>query len=193
MRAEEKTEVKNSVGRMIFVVLAVVIQAAWIVLLMLKLEHYSVWISLVTSVIAFIVVLKIYSLHTNAAIKMPWIMLILVFPVMGLTLYLLVGNSGVTRGMRRHFEKIDAELNVKYHQNMEIIKELEEKDLSVANQSRYIWKFGNYPVYKNTDILYFSDASYGLEAQKKELLKAEKFIFMEYHAIEDTGSFGFLC
>ena len=43
-----------------------------------------------------------------------------------------------------------------------------------------------YPIYQNTDIVYFDEAVKGLEAQLKDLEKAQKFIFMEYHAIEDA-------
>lgn len=41
-------------------------------------------------------------------------------------------------------------------------------------------------VYQNTDIVYYDEAVKGLEAQLSALSKAEKFIFMEYHAIEDA-------
>ena len=37
---------------------------------------------------------------------------------------------------------------------------------------------------------YYSEASDGLEAQLADLAKAEEFIFMEYHAIEEKESFG---
>ena len=61
--------------------------------------------------------------------------------------------------------------------------------MSIANQSDYIWKYGHYPVYHNTDVAFYADASQGLEAQLAELKKAEHFIFMEYHAIEQAESF----
>ena len=37
-----------------------------------------------------------------------------------------------------------------------------------------------------TDVTYYNEALKGLEAQLEELAKAEHFIFMEYHAIEDA-------
>lgn len=38
---------------------------------------------------------------------------------------------------------------------------------------------------ENTDVTYYDEAIKGLDAQLEDLSKAEKFIFMEYHAIED--------
>lgn len=41
-------------------------------------------------------------------------------------------------------------------------------------------------MYQNTDVTYYDEAAKGLEAQLIDLAKAEHFIFMEYHAIEDA-------
>lgn len=59
----------------------------------------------------------------------------------------------------------------------------------MAGVAHYLSLHAHYRVYRNADVEYFADAAEGLEAQIEELRRAEKFIFMEYHAIEDTGSF----
>lgn len=192
MRTEEKTSVKNSIGRLAFVAISVLIQVGWILLILLRLNEYSTWISLASGVIALVVVLRIYVMPENAAFKLPWIMLIMAFPVMGVCLYLMFGHSGVTKGMQKRFAGIDAELDERLKQDAAVMERLEAKDLAVANQARYIYEYGRYPVYQNTDVEYYDDAAAGLEAQKEALRKAEKFIFMEYHAIEDAEAFGSL-
>ena len=80
---------KNAVLRMAFVGLSVLFQIGWLLLLILRLNEYSVWISLITGVLTVTVVLRLYSRHTTAALKLPWILLIMGLPVMGLSLYLL--------------------------------------------------------------------------------------------------------
>lgn len=116
-------------------------------------------------------------------------LLIAAFPIFGLCVFLLFGRSNLTRSMKKCYELIDEELFPFLNGDDEVIKELQEKDLSIANQSDYIWKYGHYPVYHNTDVAFYADASQGLEAQLAELKKAEHFIFMEYHAIEQAESF----
>ena len=66
---------------------------------------------------------------------------------------------------------------------MQRIKETIPKAGNIAS---YIQRNSQYPIYQNTDIVYFDEAVKGLEAQLKDLEKAQKFIFMEYHAIEDA-------
>lgn len=189
MRAEQKTDVKNSVGRLVFAGISVLIQIAWLLFLIIKLNRYSTWISIFTSVLALVMVLRIYGKHSNAAMKMPWIMIILVFPLMGVSLYLLVGNSFFTKKMRTRFAQIDEGLGGFLIQDQETMERLKQQDLAVGNQSCYIWKYGKYPIYQNTDAVYYNEAADGLEAQKECMRQAKQFIFMEYHAIEDAEAF----
>jgi cardiolipin synthase len=65
---------------------------------------------------------------------------------------------------------------------------VEKKDGHLAGIVNYIRRNASYPVYENTDAQYFDDAAKGIEAQKRDMAKAEKYIFMEYHAIEDAES-----
>lgn len=176
-------------GRLIFAAIAVLLQIVWIVGLMVWLNKYSSLISFASGLIALVVVLRIYVVHGNSAFKLSWIMLILAFPVMGLCFYLLFVQSGISKKIKKRFEKIDAMLDENLQQEQEVYTRLKNENLAVANQTYYIHRYGRYPVYQNTDVVYYDTAEKGLAAQKEALLKAEKFIFMEYHAIEDAESF----
>lgn len=59
MGSEEKS-IKNSVDRLIFVFLSVLFQVGWIMVLVLKLNKYSTWISIFTSVLTLIIVIRLY-------------------------------------------------------------------------------------------------------------------------------------
>lgn len=61
----------NSIPRLIFVGISVLFQAVWFLLLVVKLNRYSTVLSLLTSVLAVSVVLRLYSKHTTYAMKMP--------------------------------------------------------------------------------------------------------------------------
>ena len=101
MRSEQKRNVKNSVGRLALAALAIIAQIVWLVYIALKLNKYSTVISLCSSLIALLLVLKIYSKRTNSAFKTLWIILILVFPVMGISFYFFSATS-----MQRHISAV---------------------------------------------------------------------------------------
>ena len=168
----------NSIARIVFVGLSVVAQAAWIIVQIVALNRYSVYISLCSSLLAALVVLKLYSGHTNAAMKMPWIMLILVFPVMGLSLYLLIVVCGDLGGTKKRLRAVRRQMP--QPENSRVPAGME--------WSRSIVKSG-YPVYGDTDVRYFAEAKDAFEALKADLETAGKFIFMEYFIVEDGAAF----
>ena len=185
---EKKAAAKNGIGRLVFAAFSILLEISLIVLLFTKLNQYATWINTLTRLVALILVLGIYGQHKTSTMKMPWIMLIMAFPIMGVILFLLVGLNGSTWKMRNRFQLIDSVLMPKLPQNHGILETMKEKDMDAATIAAYINRYSGYPVYQNTDIRYFDDALKGLEAQLEDMSKAEKFIFMEYHAIENKDA-----
>lgn len=176
----------NSILRAVFVGLSLLSQIGWMLLLILKLNEHSAWISLITGVLAVIIVLRLYSKHTTAAMKMPWIMLIMAFPVMGLSLYLMIVVCGDLGKMGKRVRDVHEQTLRMLPQPDEIPETMET---SVASQYRYLSRHTNSPVYRNTDVRFYAEAKDAFEALKAELEKAEAFIFMEYFIVADGSAF----
>lgn len=188
MSKQEHKHAGNSIIRVIFVALSVLFQIAWLLLLVVKLNAYSTWLSLCTSILSFAIVLRLYSKHTNTAMKVSWIMILLIFPVMGLSMYLLfeiLSDPGIGKKM----EAARKEMQKCLPKNPQVLSHVEEKDLSAARQFTYLEACQNWPVYENTHVTYYPEAVDAFEAMKQDLEKAEHFIFMEYFIIEDGSSF----
>ena len=185
-----KEDRKNSVGRLLFVILAVIIQIIWFWFFLYYLTESYLWASIFARVFSIIMVLGVFAKRSNASIKMTWIFMIMAFPILGMLLYLLVYGSGFTKTMRKRIEAADAMLFPYLDQSHLISDQLKKENKSVGNQFAYLERGGKFPVYRNTELVFYKEASLGLEAQLEALSQARKFIFMEYHAIEDRQSFG---
>lgn len=185
---ENKAATRNGVSRMVIVLLSIFLEVIFILVMVKRLNEYYAWISILTQILAFFLILGIYGQHKTSSMKMPWIILILTFPVVGVSLYLLTGLNGYTKVMRDRYRKLDETLFPLLSSNDEVLSSFEECDPKAAAVSKYIKKDAHYPVYGRSRVTYYSEANDGLSAQLEELAKAEKFIFMEYHAIEDADS-----
>ena len=188
MAKQEHRPSGNAVIRISLVAVSLLFQIGWLVLLALVLNEYSARISFLSSVLSAFVVLKLYSKHINSAMKMPWIMLILVFPVMGLSLYLmfvLLSDPGVSKRLKGIRERTGAKLR----QKNAVLAQLETGSPDIANQFRYLWNAAGAPVWDNTDVKYYGECAEAFEAMKRDLEMAESFIFMEYFIVEDASSF----
>ncbi len=189
MERKRKKRSKSSILRAAFVAASIFFQAGWLLIQILKLNEYFAWISLVTSLLSVLVALQLYSKHTTAAMKMPWIMLILLFPVMGLSLYLMIEIFGDLGKTGKHLKTARNKTEAVTVQAPEILAELKERDASAANLCSYVSKYAKSPVYQNTSAHYFAEGKDAFEAMKQDLEKAEKFIFMEYFILAEGSAF----
>ena len=190
MGRREKPSASNSILRIVFVGLSVLFQAGWLLLLIFKLNNYSIYINIATTVLALVVVLRLYSRHSSSAMKMPWIMLILAFPVMGLSLYLMIEIFGDLGKAGKRLRSVQKTTRAALPENQPLLDKLRSEDISAANISRYLLRYAGAPIYENTGTRYFSEAADAFEAMKQDLRKAQKYIFMEYFIVEDSEAFG---
>jgi len=183
---ETQASVKNGVNRMIFAVISILAEVLVILFLVLSAGQKAGWIYSLLRFLGAIFVLRIYGSHKTASIRMTWMLVILLLPITGTLLYLLIGLNGHSLKMRKRYEDVDRILMPMLPENQDVAEKARAKDLRLGGIIEYIRRQAGYPVYQNTEVRYYDDGEKGFEAQKEDLAKAEKFIFMEYHAIEDA-------
>ena len=183
---ETKAEVKNGVKRMIFAVVSILLEVLVILLLIFFAGQKAGWIYVLFRFLAVVMVLAIFGSSKTSSIRMTWMLVILLLPIFGTALYLLIGLNGHTLMMRKRYEDIDKILFPMLPDGEKEAENARKRDGRLGGIVDYIRRNAGYPVYQNTKIRYFDDAEKGIEAQKQDMAKAEKFIFMEYHAIEDA-------
>lgn len=185
-----REDVKNSVGRLLFVGISALIQLLWFAFIILRLSESYLWVSAVLRILTIAAVLRIFGRHTNATIKLSWIVFIMATPILGLVFYLLSYRSNFVNTMSKRFRKLDSLLLSKLPDTSALVERLRCENPGVGNQAYFLQRSAGFPLYQDTDVAYYSDARQGLEAQKEALRHAGRFIFMEYHAIEDREAFG---
>ena len=178
---EKKASTKNGILRLVFVVLSLILGTFFFWgIFFTMLQNYISIITVANRLVAFGLVVAIYSQYRSPSIKMPWIMLMMAFPIVGVSLYLLIGLSGSTNRMRKRYETIDDIIFRYLPQNEEVMEKLRQKDPSCHGISSYILRESRYPIYSNTEVTYFDDAAKAVESQKRELALAKKFIFSQF-------------
>jgi cardiolipin synthase len=180
---------KNSISRLVFAGVSVLLQVLWFLLLMLRLDQYFALISAFLNVAALVLAIWMLGRPTNAEIKTTWIVIILALPVFGVSLYLLFGRPGTSQRKKKAFDASGLKVRAAVPENGDALGRLAQEDRRMANQCRYLQDYSSYPVYSNSDVAYYSDTCEALEAQKEALRNAKHFIFLEYFAIEHAEAF----
>lgn len=192
MEQKPKIAVKNSVVRVIVVAVLLLVQIGWFLLLFLRLSRWSVIVQIVFGLAAFGLLLFELGREQNGAYKLLWTIILLAMPTLGIFLFLLIEGSIPLHFARRHFEEIDEGLAGYVPPRPDELVELAAASPVLANQARYLAdKQGGIPapLYRCPDVRFYAEAADGFEAQLADIATARSFVFLEYHAIEDSVSF----
>ncbi len=187
---EEKTvAVKNGAVRLFVVAVSLSIQFLLLIYAALRLNAYAEWAAIGIRALAILFLLGIYSQPRTSAMKMTWMVLIAVSPVVGVALYLVIGLNRSAKPMRLRYAEVERQLFPLNPQDPEIQQALQQQDPLIANICRYVGDYAHYPVFRDTEVTYFSEASDALAAQLEDLRQAQDYIFLFYYAIEDAEAF----
>jgi cardiolipin synthase len=113
-------------------------------------------------------------------------MLIMAMPVMGLSLYLLTQLAVSPRSMGRRLRRVKEQIGPHLAQEPGITDTLLPEHGNIAS---YLARYEGMPAWNETSAKYYGETLDALEDMKKDLEKAESFIFMEYFILEDGEAF----
>lgn len=171
-------------SRIVLVSLAILLQIGAVLLGVVWLKEYRQWINIALSVLSWVSVVYIMTDKSNPAYRMAWIVLILAFPVAGITIYLLFGGNKSSSHEGRKMERISRETSSSLVQDAHVLEELRARPDAACNHARYLLNTSHYPVYDNTAARYYPIGEACFAAMCEDLEKAEHYIFLEYFIID---------
>ena len=169
--------------RSVIVAALIILQAAVLITAMLQFSEnfvYLYWIFVGLSVLA---VLVIINRQTDPGYKIAWVILILLFPILGWLFYVFCGGNRLSGRARRKMQGMDRTM-------LEVLEpdwkaeRLARFGRDAVNQSRYLERYARCPAYANTRTEYFPLGDAVFPRMLEELKKAERYIFIEYFIIE---------
>lgn len=171
--------------RRVLVILMLLIQIAFLAYLILSGSLISQRFSRLLTVISFFVSLYIVSKKEKGAFKLTWIFLTLLFPLFGGLMYLLFNFQTTTKRFSKQIAQIDNRTRHYFHLTSDSYEYAKAHIPEHFPQIRYLQKFAGFPIYRNSSTSYLSPGERKFEILKKELEKAEKYIFLEYFIIQE--------
>ena len=136
-------------------------------------------ISVVYNIIGLLITLYLIKNSKNYSYTLPWIVILLLSPLIGALLYIILGRNKFRSKILKSIRKHEKESKKYLVQDANIKKEFENN-----GKLRYISDFAGFPVSTNNKIDYYPIGEKAFEVMLEELKKAEKFIFFEYFIVE---------
>ena len=168
---------------LIFVLL--LIQIGIFAITVTRLNAYANYIHIVFFLLEVTSVIYIINSTSNPAFKITWILLIFVLPFFGTAFYVFMKIMPGTALIEKRLFDLNRETKEYMTQEKETLTALRLSKPANANLAHYMANQVDFPIHKNTSVRYFPSGEEKFEEMKRELEKAERFIFMEYFIIEE--------
>ncbi len=163
-------------SRLFHIVSLIIAQFVVIIVLIMILNSFNVFAAIAFQILNAIVLLYVINRNDNTTYLLTWAILILGIPLIGGTLYILVGGKKIQRNLSRIIPQELKKNKVLVSKNI-----LNDNGYTedIVRVFRFMEKNSYFPVYKNTIVDYLSTGEYAFKNILEDLNKAEKFIFIE--------------
>lgn len=168
-------------SRLFAIALAVIAQVLIITYFMFMLTQSYAYFQIIESVIGLLVFIILVNKRMNPEQKIIWACLVIVFPIIGITLYILFRVNRPSKKRINKFTKFDTNILNKDDSYINDIHNISNKYIG---QIKYLEKMSGMLPSKNTQSTYYKDGNKFYSALINDLKQAKRFIFMEYFIIK---------
>lgn len=180
---------KRIFNRTVICIIGILIQLCYLIGIFWSFGTYFTYSYVIFEAGAIAIAFSVINSDKHPSYKLTWILPILIVPILGVMLYVCFGSGNSANRLRKRMDQFNEEERLLLTQNSGIIDFLsgssrkEIKDIS--KQANYLYNYGGYPVYINSNVTYFESGEAKFEVLCRELEKAKRFIFLEYFIIEE--------
>ena len=186
MAKSVRKKMKKIMYRRVLVVgLFILLQLAVMLATMLWLSDYRRWVQTALTVLSGVSVLYLLYDSANSSYKIAWIILILAFPVAGISIYMTFGGRRLSRRERQKIYKADDLVRKNLWQEKITLETLQSISDPGAAISTYLYNTTGFPAYDNTATEYFSQGEEAYSRLLEDLVRAERYIFLDYFIIDE--------
>lgn len=157
----------------------------------LWLSQYRVHLQVTEVVLRILAIIYLFQSDMESTAVNTWLLIVLPFPIIGTLLLaytkLDLGYTGMKRAIQSNIDRSCGILK----QDDKALEELKQRHTSNYNLVQYLENVnGHFPVYRHSKTTYFPSGEAKFAEMKKQLLKAEKYIFLEYFIIDEGEMWG---
>ncbi len=169
-------------SRRIAVAINFLIQFLVIFVLIAYFDNIFIYYYAIASGVAILCGVFVINKKMNSGYKIAWLLLLLLLPVFGVTIFGLLEGSWYTKRTKKKMLSITERIK----DGLEEREAIDFEDSYAEKQSKYIEDFAYSPPVRNTRSKYFSCGEEYFESMLMDLKSAKKSIFLEYFIIKES-------
>ncbi|MCB4999512.1 cardiolipin synthase [Streptococcus mutans] len=190
MKKSKRGILRGIFSRATIIVVLLLVQVFLLLSTFLWFNHYRLHLEILGIVLMIGSVLYLVNSQMDTLSIITWLLVILPFPILGTLFLIYTKQDWGYRELKSLIKKSTQAIKPYFQYDQRILYKLKESHARTYNLAQYLHRSGGFPVYKNTKVTYFPNGQSKFEEMKKQLLKAEKFIFLEYFIIAEGLMWG---
>ena len=135
-------------------------------------------INIIYGIVGFLLTLGLIKNSKNYSYTLPWIIILIMFPLIGSLLYIILGRNKKRSKTLKNIKQSEEESKKYLIQDKTI-----EYEIKNNSKIKFLTDYSGFPAYKNNEVTYYPLGEDAFPIMLEELKKAEKFIFLEYFII----------
>lgn len=171
--------------RIIVSALLFLLQICFLFAVLYNISARSVAVYVLSMIAGVITVIRIVNRRGNPSYKTMWIIFILLFPIFGISVFLLWGGGRVLPHLRKKMAVCESHYMPYLKNDPAVVEKLKFYDYIHSRQADYLSGESGYPLYDATATEYLSPGEKFLPRFLEELDKAEKYIFIEFFILAE--------
>lgn len=171
--------------RIIVSAFLLLVQLVFLFFVVYNITEKSAALYVVSMLAGAAMVIYIVNRRGNPSHKIAWIIFILLFPVFGISVYLLWGGGRVLPHLRKKMEVCESHYLPLLADDTGEREKLRYYDMFHSRQADYLSGESGYPLYGHTKTEYLSPGERIFERLTEELCKAQKYIYMEFFILAE--------
>ncbi len=147
-------------------------------------ENYF-FIYAISEVLGILTVIYIVNRRGNPSYKIAWIIFILIFPIFGISVFLLWGGGRVLPHIKKKMFKCESHYLPYLNFDDNVVQRLKYDDYLHSRQADYLTHESGYPLYDGTSVEYLSPGEKFFPRFLEELKRAEKYVYLQFFIIAE--------
>lgn len=182
----------NTIIRAVTIAALLLVQIYFIVMLPKWLKMNSLAVYFLIEMASVILMFSLVADNANAAYRIFWLGVVLLFPISGHIMYEVWGKEGAKKKQHASIQRAIDYYSQKKEPDEMLQERVSHESVENGKISRYLCN-NAYPAYENTEMTYYEVGEKAFRQLVEDIRGAEKFIFCSFFTIADGKVWDTIC
>lgn len=169
-------------GRYILAIFLTILETVSVLAVMVILNIYIPYFWIASLLTQIVVVISIICSNDNPDYKVPWLLFVMLLPIVGFMLYFLFYRRKLSKKFIKRIRTVNDSL---IYDDTRVLENLNDKDDLIYSEAIHLSKISRTHIYNNVKTKYYEIGEDYHKALLEDLKNAKEFILLEYFIIEE--------